>query len=124
MNAFIDANGVLVSFSHDETNGDAQAIPVADDFCLEAGKWRWNGSDWEEAGDPVPTAAQVMAQRNALLDYATQQINPLQDLVDIDEAAAEDVAKLLAWKKYRAAVGKVSSQSGFPTNVVWPVAPT
>lgn len=72
---------------------------------------------------PAPTSEQVMAKRGSLLSFATLQIAPLQDLVDLGEADEDDEGKLLEWKQYRAAVGKVQTQPGFPASVVWPDQP-
>lgn len=73
---------------------------------------------------PPPTAEQVLVERGARMAQATVEIAPLQDLVDMGEATEEDEDKLLEWKQYRAAVGKVQTQTGFPASVVWPDQPT
>ena len=88
--------------------------------------WRYENGVYSEPAPyvaPPMTEAQALAERSNRLDYATRQINPLQDLVDIGEATPKDEAELLAWKKYRAAIGKVNTQEGFPADVVWPAAP-
>lgn len=75
---------------------------------------------------PVPaptTSAEALAERSARLAHATREIDPLQDLVDLAESTDEDELKLIEWKQYRAAVGKVQTQPGFPGTVVWPEMP-
>lgn len=72
---------------------------------------------------PPPTAAEVMAQRDALLAEATLRIAPLQDAVDLDDATAAEIAALKAWKQYRVALSRIEQQSGFPAAVNWPKAP-
>ena len=71
----------------------------------------------------TPTAAQVLSERDRLLQLAAVRIAPLQDAVDIGDATPADTAALLAWKKYRVALNRIEQQSGFPAVVVWPVAP-
>ena len=71
-----------------------------------------------------PSLASLMqAERDRLINYATLRINPLQDAVDIEEATDADVALLKKWKKFRADLGKVSAQAGWPDTIVWPVPP-
>lgn len=68
-------------------------------------------SDWPDfQADPVAaTATQVRAQRDALL--AASDYMALADRIT-DE-----------WRTYRQALRDVPAQSGFPTNVTWPVEP-
>jgi len=68
----------------------------------------------------APTVEEITRERAGRLAEATSHINPLQDLVDLGEANAEDEAQLLAWRKYRAAVYKVDPQAD---DIVWPTAP-
>ncbi|WP_083454258.1 tail fiber assembly protein [Pseudomonas sp. P97.38] len=58
-----------------------------------------------------------------LRQVADQAIAPLQDAVDIDEATAEEVAALKAWKKFRVALNRLPDQPGYPDDVAWPVPP-
>lgn len=74
----------------------------------------------QPAAPPPPTGADVLAQRDARLAVATLRIAPLQDAVDLDEATANEVAKLKAWKQYRVALSRIEQQSDFPAAVVWP----
>ncbi len=68
--------------------------------------------DWPDfQADPVAASAtQVRAQRDALL--ATSDSMALADRITD------------AWRTYRQALRDIPAQSGFPTNVTWPVEPT
>lgn len=124
-NAFIDAEGVLVSWGYAESNNDDQLVEVDDLFDLAPGKWRYDAGQWVAytAPPPVPTAAEVLAQRDALLTGAALRIAPLQDAVDLDDATTAEVALLKAWKQYRVALNRIEQQAGFPAMVEWPKAP-
>ncbi|RYY87275.1 MAG: phage tail protein [Chitinophagaceae bacterium] len=61
------------------------------------------------------------AQRRAVADSA---IAPLQDAVDIDEATAEEEARLKLWKRYRVALIRLPEQSGYPSAIDWPAPPS
>lgn len=69
-------------------------------------------SDWPDfQSDPVAaTATQVRAQRDALLAASDQMA--LADRIT-DE-----------WRTYRQALRDLPAQSGFPTDVTWPVEPS
>lgn len=85
------------------------------------------GEPLPENSNPPPTPEQLLssarAERDRLLAYATLRIDPLQDDVDNDEATAEGVALLKAWKKYRSAVSKTEDNLGWPESPQWPVPP-
>ena len=72
---------------------------------------------------PIPTAAEVLAQCDALLAMATLRIAPLQDAVDLDDTTAAETAALKAWKQYRVALSRIEQQAGFPAAVEWPQLP-
>lgn len=67
------------------------------------------------------TAATYEIQQ--LLSVANEKIAPLQDAVDLGMATDSETASLTKWKTYRVLVNRVTSQSGFPTNIDWPVIP-
>ena len=75
----------------------------------------------------APTPEQVMQaafnKRDGLLAAAAIRIGPLQDAVDLGEVSAGEEQSLLAWKRYRIAVNRISQQSGFPTDIDWPSQP-
>lgn len=68
-------------------------------------------SDWPDFQEtkPLPTEAQVRAERDARLKAS----DPM--------ALADRITD--AWRTYRQALRDVPAQSGFPTNVIWPVEP-
>ncbi|WP_455154501.1 tail fiber assembly protein [Cupriavidus campinensis] len=68
----------------------------------------------------VPTAAELLAMRNALLGSAAVQIAPLQDAVELGVATANEKALLLAWKQYRVDVSRTDLDV---QPVVWPTSP-
>jgi hypothetical protein len=73
---------------------------------------------------PVPTAAEMLAQRDALLAQAALRIAPLEDAIDLDLETPEDIEALTAWKQYRVELNRIEQQAGFPDAIEWPVAPT
>ena len=77
---------------------------------------------------PPPTQSQLTASaiqaRDELLRTAAIRIAPLQDAVDIGEATAAEEQQLLAWKKYRVALNRITEQQGFPTAIEWPDVPS
>lgn len=76
-----------------------------------------------------PEVAQPSPEEVAIGEYtrrraiADTRIAPLQDAVDLDDASAQEVAALKAWKQYRVALSRVAGQPGYPDAVEWPVAP-
>lgn len=91
---------------------------------------------------PPPSAAEVLASQSAILQAATQlataqktaltaRIATLQDAIELEMATPEEVAELpvrqaqlLEWKRYAVFLGRVTTQAGWPPDVVWPVQPT
>lgn len=73
---------------------------------------------------PEDIAQQAEFKRDQLLSVAAVRIAPLQDAIDIGEDTPEDVANLKLWKQYRVVLNRIDQQSGFPENIIWPVAPS
>jgi hypothetical protein len=71
-----------------------------------------NMSNWPDFQESAltATATQVRAQRDALLSGSDHM------------ALADRITD--AWRTYRQALRDVPAQSGFPTNVNWPVEPS
>tara|TARA_R110000823_G_scaffold236361_1_gene362053 strand:+ start:884 stop:1159 length:276 start_codon:yes stop_codon:yes gene_type:complete len=67
-----------------------------------------NWPDFQET-KPLPTEAQVRADRDERLSASDTM------------ALADRITD--AWRTYRQALRDVPDQSGFPTNVIWPVEP-
>lgn len=90
---------------------------------------------------PPPTPAEVLASQSLKLQQFTQlanaqkvaltaRISTLQDAIDLEMATPEEVAELpvrqaqlLEWKRYAVYLGRVTTQEGWPPDVVWPVQP-
>lgn len=64
----------------------------------------------------VPTAEELAAQARAQRDQLLASTDWTQ-LPDVPQATRD------LWAAYRQALRDVPEQSGFPTNVVWPVSP-
>ena len=89
-----------------------------------------------------PTPAEVLASQSEKLQRATQlaaaqkvalteRISTLNDAIELEMATPEEeielpkrVLQLKAWKTYAVLLGRVTSQVGWPPDVVWPVQPT
>jgi hypothetical protein len=101
----------------------ASMVPIPEGVQVNPGDG-WDGSIFSPA-PPAPerSAADVLAQRDALLAFATLRIAPLQDAVDLDESTADETAALKAWKQYRVALSRIETDQGFPASVDWPKAP-
>ena len=85
---------------YNKTTGDGAVFDDAEDMA--------NWPDFQ--ADPVAASAtQVRTQRDALL--AASDTMALADRITD------------AWRTYRQALRDVPTQSGFPTNVTWPVEP-
>lgn len=102
-------NGELIEINEDVHIGDIYAEGIF--------------SRVSQPNAPTVSRFDALADRAARLAQATREIDPLQDLVDLNMADDQDRNKLLEWKQYRAAVGKVSSQISFPELVEWPPVP-
>lgn len=77
-----------------------------------------------EASNQIHTPEYLAGvKKDELLKLAAIRIAPLQDAVDLDEATNEEVALLKKWKQYRIAVNRISQQTGYPDNIVWPTMP-
>jgi len=87
----------------------------------------WVYEDGEFSPPPPPTEEELEAiaggHRAALMVWASQQIAPLQDAVDLEEATTSEQAELKAWKQYRISLNRLDQQPGWPTDIQWPVAP-
>ena len=89
----------------------------------------WTYADGQFAAPPVPpappmTAEQAQAEKTGRIAYATTRIAPLQDMVDLGEATPDEEAALLAWKRYRIALTRITSTTtGWPASIVWPEMP-
>lgn len=69
----------------------------------------------------VPTPEDNARTRVVLIDTATREIAPLQDMVDLEMASADEAELLKAWKLYRIALTRLDVSV---SPVMWPTAPT
>lgn len=100
----------------------------------------WSQLITKEMKDAAAAAAQLVAAKTALSaknETAQGQIARIQDRIDtigfgidIGEATPEDEAEqaalaapLKAWKVYKYALGKVTTQPGWFESPAWPVEP-
>ncbi len=102
--------------------------PVAPGKRYSLVEGQWQAQDIPIAPEPEPPtrdqlATAALAQRDALLAFATLRIAPLQDASDLDLATGPEMARLVAWKRYRVDLNRIELQSGFPSSIAWPVAP-
>ena len=86
---------------YNKTTGDGAVFDDAEDMA------NWPNF---QADSVAASATQVRAQRDALL--AASDHMALADRIT-DE-----------WRTYRQALRDVPAQSGFPTNITWPVEPS
>ncbi|WP_054061786.1 tail fiber assembly protein [Pseudomonas asplenii] len=85
-------------------------------------------TDTPSAPVPLPLVLEEVlkltkVKRDQLLSFAANQMGPLQDAVDLEEATADEARLLKEWKQYRIALSRLEQQMGFPTDVVWPISP-
>ena len=93
---------------YNKKTGDATVFDDAEDMS------NWPNFQEAELASPTLTeeqvAEQVRTQRNLLLEAS--------DIMAISDRITDE------WRTYRQALRDVPAQSGFPTNVTWPVEPS
>jgi|14_taG_2_1085336.scaffolds.fasta_scaffold06363_6 phosphoglycolate phosphatase-like HAD superfamily hydrolase len=93
---------------YNKKTGDATVFDDAEDMS------NWPNFQEAELAPPTLTeeqvAEQVRTQRNLLLEAS--------DIMAISDRITDE------WRTYRQALRDVPAQSGFPTNVTWPVEPS
>lgn len=91
-----------------------------------SGNIDWSQLVTQAMKDQAATAlhiAALVSQTLARRAVADAAIAPLQDAVDIDDAAENDLVRLKAWKRYRVALMRLPQQAGYPVVVEWPALP-
>jgi hypothetical protein len=75
---------------------------------------------------PLPTADKLISQaedkRSRLRAEADTIIQPLQDASDLEIASEDESRQLIAWKRYRVMLMRVSTQN--VEKIIWPDQPT
>lgn len=90
----------------------------------------WNEQDqaWVKdiAQEELWLIQQAQAQRQSLMNEASQEIAVLVDALDpaiIGDPSDADQVKLIAWKAYRVELSKIDQQPTYPVSVAWPAKP-
>lgn len=102
------------------------ALPA--DYTLTAPESAYD--KWEDGQWHLDKAAQLAAQkasatrkRALLLQYASNQVNALQDAVDLEIASDAEAQALKAWKTYRVLLNRVDTVGSVPADDAWPASP-
>lgn len=108
--ADVDKSGVISNIIVVEPNSIPEWAKDWPEVTNEGIGWVWNGSVFEKPVSVV-TAEEVRAKRNQLLAES--------DWTQVADAPVDQTA----WATYRQELRDITEQSGFPTDVIWPVAP-
>lgn len=84
---------------------------------------KMNTAEMKSAHAAVVLLTSAQAETARLRKIADDSIAPLQDAIDIEEATADEAARLKLWKKYRIALNRLPEQVGYPTDIDWPALP-
>ncbi|HIH9249215.1 TPA: tail fiber assembly protein [Enterobacter ludwigii] len=84
---------------------------------------KWNGERWvtDEAAQKTAEVAEANVTKAALINSASEQIDPLQDAVDLDMATEDEKARFDAWRKYRVLLTRVDTSTA--PAIDWPDMP-
>lgn len=124
-----------LGFYCDEVNESipADAVEISEElyFSLLEGQSTGKVIAANLAGTPVltdppePTAEELVAQaeetRTVLMKEANARILPLQDAFDLGLETDEEKQLLLAWKKYRVLLNRVTASNA--PDIIWPDKP-
>lgn len=128
-------NGVVLEIIPPFVDGDGNEVAIENRFTTEIVQtlveittstgfpsegWTYDGKVFAAPVPPKPTFAQKQATRSALMSYATDQIAPLQDAVDLGIATQVETASLAKWKAYRVALNRLDLTVD---PVAWPAQP-
>lgn len=85
----------------------------------------WTNNAWQFDGESQlnDTKVQVLAKRDTFLREAVLRIAPLQYAEDIGDANDQEQLALIEWKLYCVELNRIQHQTGFPTDINWPVVP-
>lgn len=99
-------------------------IPPTSSFDV----WNEQEQAWvkDEDQEEAWLIQQALAQRQALMSEASQEIAVLVDALDpsiISDPSDDDQVKLIAWKTYRVELSKIDQQPSYPDSINWPSKP-
>lgn len=122
-----DFNNVIRSISGDVSAFNPDGMSVAEvnylpDSCDISGKWQYiNGAIVSREYTKGELVVQAERRKEELLVLASNNIAPLQDAVDLDEATLEEIERLKAWKKYRMQANRIDPT--IAPDIEWPAQP-
>ncbi|HCV76301.1 tail fiber assembly protein [Pseudomonas oryzihabitans] len=102
--------------------------PLPSDYTLvapltEFDTWRDDHWQLDEAAQLAAAKAQATRKRALLLQYASNQVNALQDAVDLEIATEAEIKALKTWKTYRVLLNRVDTSGAVPAESNWPASP-
>lgn len=85
----------------------------------------WQDDHWQldEAAQLAADKALATRKRALLLQYASNQVNALQDAVDLEIATEAETKALKSWKTYRVLLNRVDTIGTVPAEGDWPASP-
>ncbi len=85
----------------------------------------WQDDHWQldEAAQLAAAKALATRKRALLLQYASSQVNALQDAVDLEIATEAETKALKSWKTYRVLLNRVDTIGAVPAESDWPQSP-
>lgn len=85
----------------------------------------WQDDHWQldEAAQLAAAKALATRKRTLLLQYASSQVNALQDAVDLEIATEAETKALKSWKTYRVLLNRVDTIGAVPAESDWPQSP-
>jgi len=119
MNAFIDTNGVLVSFGYMEADNDNEIVEVSDDFSMSPGFAKFNG-EWAEYSPPVEYKLINQPIKDELMSAAALATQGMSDAFIAGLLSDLEVVTFKSWAAYKLALSKVDLRAKNPT---WPNVP-
>ncbi len=102
--------------------------PLPSDYTLVAPLSEfdtWQDDHWQldEAAQLAAAKALATRKRALLLQYASNQVNALQDAVDLEIATEAETKALKSWKTYRVLLNRVDTIGAVPAEGDWPTSP-
>ncbi|WNZ79612.1 tail fiber assembly protein [Pseudomonas sp. P105] len=85
--------------------------------------WRDNIWVFDEMLQLADLKREALLKREKLLREAVQKVAPFQYAEDIGDANDQEQLALMEWKLYCVELNRIQHQTGFPTDINWPVVP-